>query len=428
MAENIHCDDECIVSTREGIKDYVGRHADKAAMPALQLARGLKAGKRKVFFYAICDFDWQPLHRFTHLCDTFVYVDPRAEEINFNNSLRRTNADAGLAIYCEPSITPKAVNDTRFTRLTGVFRELSELHDEPWSDIRNLDNQQGWGKVIKFKRKVGGVDRIKWLIYIKGSPLTAYRKLFIDNGSAPEILAIGKAPYHNNAAPGINEDAFDGWQKTFSWDGELGQMLRAGNAPLPKMIAAEEILAWPVNPYRYRIREWGVNQYGWISPTGGYGWPYAATATEPGRRHIAITRKYLTPQDARAYGAVVVSFETYCRYAMERWPENTLIIHNPPMLPPEPEPEEPPFIPPPNEAHLNLAGMSLLQSLRAVEAICAERGITSVAFDYLPGFEDEADALVWWRRQKKGQIKKLALYVECAGHYLDFAGAADVLD
>jgi len=96
---------------------YVGCHADKTAQPVLKLAQALKAGTGRVFFYAVSDFDWQPLHRFTHLCDTFVFVDPRAKKINFNNALRRTNAGSGLAPYWEPAITPTEVNNTRFTRL-----------------------------------------------------------------------------------------------------------------------------------------------------------------------------------------------------------------------------------------------------------------------------------------------------------------------
>lgn len=55
-------------------------HADADESAIAQLGLGLKSGKRRVFFYAASGFDWQPLHRFSHLCDCFVYVDPRAKK------------------------------------------------------------------------------------------------------------------------------------------------------------------------------------------------------------------------------------------------------------------------------------------------------------------------------------------------------------
>ena len=55
-------------------------YADPDEKAVTQLGEGLKAGRRRVFFYAASGFDWQPLHRFSHLCDCFVYVEPRAKE------------------------------------------------------------------------------------------------------------------------------------------------------------------------------------------------------------------------------------------------------------------------------------------------------------------------------------------------------------
>src|ERR1051326_4491022 len=46
----------------------------------VELGEQLKSGKRRIFFYAGSGFDWQPLHRFSHRCDCFVYVDPRAKQ------------------------------------------------------------------------------------------------------------------------------------------------------------------------------------------------------------------------------------------------------------------------------------------------------------------------------------------------------------
>ena len=57
---------------------------------------------------------------------------------------------------------------------------------------------------------------------------------------------------------------------------------------------------------------------------------------------------------------------------------------------------------------------------------CARRGITKVAFEGVPGFEDEADDLKIWRRQK-GVIREITIHATCDGHFIDYAGNADVI-
>jgi hypothetical protein len=392
----------------------------------MQLARDLKAGNRKVFFYAASSFDWQPLHRFTHLCDTFVYVDPRVTEAAFDTAKQQlvngqTKVGAALLTDRAPSLIPATAN---YTILTDAVGELSEMRDEPWTDIQNLHTRQGWGAVLKLKRRVGGVDQVVWLVYIAGTPLVAYQRLFIENGLVPEFLAIGDAPRREGAPPGYNARIQREWERTFSWDGEFGQLLRDNNAQLPSLLSASDALAWPANPPRYLVRGWARGFYDFVVTTGKYVWHDPIPAANPAQRHITVTRKRLTPQAATASGAVVLSDLGYENFRPARWPQNALIIREQ-LEEPQP-PAEPPFIPPPNVLFHDLAGKPLLQVLHEVEQMCAERGITSVAIQGLWGFEDEADDLAWWRQQS-GQIKKLVLHFDCYGHFFDYAKAADVI-
>jgi len=392
----------------------------------LQLAHDLQAGKRKVFFYSPCAFDWEPLHRFTHLCDTFVYVDPRAISDDLKAAIQQlvgglTKAGDALVTDQQPNLMPSGAKYTALTNITG---ELSEMRDEPWTDIPKLHKRQGWGEVFKLKRRVGGVDRIVWLIYIAGNPLAAYRQLFVENGVTPQFLVISNPTHVEGAPQDYNERIHSVWLRAFGWDGEFGQLLRDGNAPLPTLISAADDLAWPTNPYRYIVRGWMGQQDEIIYTTGAFGWQHPAKAVSAGQRHITVTRKRITPHSARSTGVVVLSVNTFIRYERDRWPQNVLIIRDDPAAP---APDEPPFIPLPNEIHMNFDGMPLLQALREVEQLCAERGITSVAIERLRGFEDEADDLTMWRQQS-GQIKKLILHLDCPGHFIDFAGAADAVD
>ena len=393
---------------------------------SVQLGRDLKAGKRTVLFYSPSAFDWEPLHRFTHLCDTFVFVDPRATSAGLAAAMQplvggQTIVGGALVTDQQPNLLPPGAKYTALSHVTG---ELSEMRDDSWTGVENLQERQGWGAVFKLKRRVGGVDRIIWLIYIAGNPLAAYRQLFIENGVAPKLLVISNPAHIEDAPQGYNQHIRNEWLRTFGWDGEFGQLLRDRNAALPNLISADDELAWPTNPYRYLIHGWLGQQDEIIYTTGAFGWVNPPTAVSAGQRHVTVTRKRVTPQSARATGAVVLSVNTIMRYGSDRWPQNTLIIRDDPVAP---APEEPPFIPLPNEAHMNFDGLPLLQALREVEQLCAERGITSVAIERLRGFEDEADDLAMWRQQD-GQIKKLILHLDCPGHFIDFAKAADVID
>ena len=103
------------------------------------------------------------------------------------------------------------------------------------------------------------------------------------------------------------------------------------------------------------------------------------------------------------------------------WPDGVLVIIN------GLEPGDPNLPAGDGVVNCNIVGKPLHEALKLLEEVCAERGITKLAIQGLPGFEDEADDLAAWRQQE-GRIKELILHVECDGHFIDYAPVADVID
>jgi hypothetical protein len=395
-------------------------------MAVTQLGDELKAGKRRVFFYAASGFDWQPLHRFSHLCDCFVYVDPRAKEpvwgctaVEFEIERRKLEHGQTRAGENLRGIQLLAL-DEAYRVLTEVVGPLAEMRNESWARIPDLQDRPAWGAVQKLRRRVGGQAKDIWLVYIAGSPLVAYRRLFIETGTAPECLAIPMPEFPEALQNPHGHPPFQQqWVEFAGRDWELGQLLRDNNAPLPRLLVADDIMDWHAHSIHYSISKWRSAWKTNVHKMNNTPWPVLAPATGAGGRRVVLTRKPINPHHARAVGAIVVTSEKYhgCR-----WPVGVLVlISAPPMYPEYAIPDGPGVV------NINIVDFPLLRALADVERVCAEHDITTVAIQGLPGFEDEAADLSWWRQQD-GQIKELILHVGCDGHYIDFAPAADVID
>lgn len=86
--------------TTEAAERYVKRVAEENFQAPTRFAQELVAGRRRVFFSA-GDLDLQALHRFSHIVDTFVFVDPRRTEAELEDARQRlvnrqTRAGDGL--------------------------------------------------------------------------------------------------------------------------------------------------------------------------------------------------------------------------------------------------------------------------------------------------------------------------------------------
>jgi len=420
--------DAADIGTPERMERTAKRVGEANVVEITQFAKQLKEGRRRgVFFYAASKFDWEPIHRFTHLCDTFIYVDPRATKGAFKVMQRklegRTRAGSGLVTVTKNLLSPEAAYDEVIFQLG---QNLAEMRIDEWTGIPNLQNRPdrpAWGTVHKLKRTVGGVSRDIWLIFVSGSPLVAYERLFIKTGLTPEYLAIGTPSYRAAAHLEYNNEIRNKWIQFAAWDGEFGRFLRRKKAAVPKLVIVSDVLGWPTVSIYYYSTRWLNSRRTFVRTTSNDQWQNPAPVTKRGKRRVIITRRPLTPQSAASFGAVVLSPARFRQYQRHRWPQDLFVILS---EPPEFHDEHP--IPDgPRLVNLDLRGIPLLQALERVEAECIRHGITSVAIQGLLGFEDEATALATWRQQK-GKIKKLILHVECDGHLLDYGQVADEID
>jgi hypothetical protein len=302
------------------------------------------------------------------------------------------------------------------------------MRNEPWARIPNIQDRPAWGAVQRLERRVGGTSREIWLVFVAGSPVIAYERLLVGTGTAPVCLALCVPQFvHHDPGEGLIEAGLNPqghppieqqWADFAGWNGELGQLIRAHNAPLPKFLVADAVMDWPTHEIRYTIPSWR-NRFTIVFTMENNPWPALTPARGGGSRRLVIKRQAINPHVAREFGAVVMGNERYRQY---RWPAGVLaILNGPPVNPEHAVPNGPAVV------NLNIGGTPLLQALASVEAACAERGISTVAIEGLPGFEDEADDLALWCRQE-GQIRKLVLYLHCDGHYLDYGQVADEID
>ena len=389
-------------------QDYLDAATRQAKLDATKLGWRLKQGRLKVFFYAGGGFDWQPLHRFSHQCDCFVYVDPRKTAAEFAEALTekegptlRTKVGNRLEVDLGFRIGPGLQSNYQvsYDEMIKGTGQLAEMANEAWPEN---PNPGAWGAALRLVRRVGENNRPIWLVFIGGSPLAAYRRLFITTNTAPYCLAI-PTPAGGEANPQIEAQ----WRAYVGFQGQLGRLIQDSDAPLPKLLVADRALNWPTFMPYYRIPHWR-NQ----------GQTEVHTLRHRGWRHVTITRNPLDPASARAVGAVVVTRD---QFANCRWPDRVLVIIN--GL--EPNGQNVPAGD--GVVNCNIVGKPLHEALKLLEEVCAERGITKLAIQGLPGFEDEADDLAAWRQQE-GRIKELILHVECDGHFIDYAPVADVID
>jgi len=414
--------------TNEAAERYLKRVAEAHYQAPRRFAEELVAGRRCVFFSA-GDFDLQALHRFSHRADTFIFVDVRrteAEHEDVRDRLvnRQTKAGDGLV-----AVTKGLHPEAAYRVVAEVAGELVVMRNEAWTMIPELQDRRPYGSVHRLERRVGGTSRDIWVLLLSGGVIPAYERLFINRGTAPEILSICLPRFDHaalaEAANGLVANPPHGvpvieqqWGNLVGWDGDLGQLLRAHNAPLPNYLVAEEVMGWPTHALWYRVARWRSR---WITPVftmRNEPWP-DLVPVPPGRRRVVVTRRPVNPLDARKVGAIVVGHNTYRQY---RWPDGVLVIlAGPPIFPDQAVADGPGVM------NLQIAGIPLLRALAEIERVCGQRGITNVAVQEPLGFGDEADDLAMWRQQE-GQITELTLHVDCDGHLIDFGQVADAVE
>ena len=141
-------------------------------------------------FYPACGRDLQPLVRFSHLADTFIYVDYGISEkeiesalIEVINNLNNQIAPGKIELLNSESISKAELTDAEPILPPGF--KLSNYLD-PEKVREKLP--QVWAKRFYLHREFGKVIRKLQLIYIYGEGLATYSALYRGGKLAPKIL------------------------------------------------------------------------------------------------------------------------------------------------------------------------------------------------------------------------------------------------
>jgi len=199
----------------------------------------------KTFFYPACGDDWQPLHRFTHLCDTFIYCDNCDAHEYFGD----------LKALIERDI-PQGV-ELRVESVEELENERLTLLAEPMPIKMGFDMprvERPWGKKVKLVRKVGQIQRKITLYYLRAEGVTLYANLFGRQCRAPRVICV-KGMESNN------------WTTFRLWHGWLGRVVW-DNPAKPQIIVAdndEPKYDWPWTKVWQHHIGWDEENYGGIT-------------------------------------------------------------------------------------------------------------------------------------------------------------------
>jgi len=384
---------------------------------AAQLA-DLKAGRGEAFFYPNGAFDWEPLFRFSHVANLFVYADSRFAEKRFDQAFEairthQTKVGDGLVSLQmgDPSYT-----DTLEREILPVA--MQEALNWVWAGTQPVEP---WATAKLVGRRIGQLKRRLWLIYIGGSPLAAYRQLFAERGSAPRCLCLRELVDVDTPpeAEATFAERSAAWEGAARWRGPLRQIIRRRRAPLPEFLVGDcDQFDWPHSHIRQSIANWPVDFGATVCQLPGAHWPDLQPANEQGVRRVVVTLTPLNPRTAKRVDAIVVTPSFYRKY---QWPEHlTVILERPPQGADEVVP---------NNASIlvrEIAERPLAEGLQIVQQVAAERNLSRVAMERF-GFEDEGEYLREWR-QTDGAIKELTIHAIDDGTFLDFAPYADQCD
>ncbi len=392
------------------ILDPVDLTAQAEAELVLQLAE-LKAGRAKAFVYLNSGFDWEPLFRFTHLCSLFIYVDPCFNREQFTaafNLIRDRQTKVGAGLECLPAGNPDYAGALDRDILPAAVQEQL---DWLWA---GTETGAPWVTAKLLGRNIGHHQRRVWLIYIGGSPLAAYQRLFADRRIAPCCLCLRQLRDEDTPeeAQATFADRNAVWTKAVLWDGPLGQMIRDQHAPLPEFLVGDgHEYDWPHTDIRQLMGDWRRDFGTTVRQLPGARWPDFPPVIDQGVRRVMVTLKPLNPQTAKRVDAIVVSPQFYLRY---QWPEHlTVILKRPPQGAYEILPDNARIV------VCDIAGKPLAEGLRQIDQVARQRKLSRVAANRL-GFEDEGEYLSEWR-QTEGAVRELTIHAIDDGSFLDQA-------
>jgi hypothetical protein len=325
------------------------------------------------FFYPACGTDLEPLLRFSHLCDTFVYADWNMSLSDVVESFRATirvgRSGSRLELTEESDVPPHALIGDR----TGAWDAAEAgwpsgfrlTAAEEQSYRRRMGQvsapRRPWAHEFRFRRVAGPADRALRLIYVAGEGLATYCALFAARRRAPAFVCTIQS------GPGFGF----GWARLEEPGGTFERFLSAVD-PLPRV--------WIRGNWN-RLR--GIEGGRWRVPVQEYeGWSARAYAREEdppmeggglvvirgGGRDVSLDPTPLRPEDLTGHDAAFLTPRIMRRLDL---PARDTVI---------PWAE---------------ADVSLPDCLERVADVCGRRGFRRVVMTPR-GHEDEGEALREW--------------------------------
>ena len=256
----------------------------------------------RTFFYPACEVDWSPLFRFTHDCDTFVYVDWSLSRERFQWCLwehfPNTWTGRGLTVLGHKPLGPDERQFLQTARPFTAERRFARAAAGQRAEPR------WWGEQVRLKRTVAGQARPIRLYYLNLEALSAYDLLFASRGRAPRYLCIKRC------GGGLG----GGWTNFNFWQEPFGRLVE-GSGTRPEYLVNEGTHDWPDFPAIWqRAAYWDLPHVHYQDKVRVYRRHDLAqpalpgeTAAYSGRRTVELVNGPLGPRAYREGELIVLS-------------------------------------------------------------------------------------------------------------------------
>jgi len=145
---------------------------------------------RGAFYYPGCGMDLQPLLRFSHLTDLFIYADPQYDEWDVVREFTSILAEPPFAGRLEMIGPGRHVTEQELGRTAqlpaGMARQLREHEMERRRNFGEIGTL--WAREFCFRRHIAGIHRDLRLIYVRGEGLATYSAFYAKPAVSPMFL------------------------------------------------------------------------------------------------------------------------------------------------------------------------------------------------------------------------------------------------
>jgi len=223
---------------------------EKVLRKAQQRSAHMPQGKNGVFYYPACEFDWEPIYRFSGACDTFIYCDYGVTLEAVVDKLRKGYFSIDHAELIPQDFVQAMTRDS-------VMPAGRRMLVEPWGCL--------------FTLTCGSTKSPKslHLLYLAVEGVTFYENLFARH--AHQLLVREWAPEYLC----IRSVGFGDWARFYDWQEPLGRAVDR-NKKNPKYVEHD--------------RCQNQNDYNWP-------WSQQWLAFNTGRKTVVCYRPNITPTE-----------------------------------------------------------------------------------------------------------------------------------